>query len=77
MLNGYTRVANEDISPNVDSWLLEQIRKLRKFLDGLQVNPPVKPTLLASSRGKQPSMGLEYKTQQEVNANQTQSGVDN
>ena len=67
MANGYTRVASEDISPNVDSWLLEQIRKLREFLDGLQVNKPVKPTLLASSVGKQPKMGLETKTKQYVN----------
>ena len=75
MANGYTRVASEDISPNVDSWLLEQIRKLREFLDGLQVNKPVKPTLLASNVGKQPKMGLQSKTQQYVN--DMSSGVEN
>lgn len=68
MANGYTRVASEDISPNVDSWLLEQIRKFREFLDGLQ-KPAVaeKPTPYASSVGKQPKMGLENKIQQFVN----------
>ena len=71
MVNGYTRVASEDISPNVDSWLLEQIRKFREFLDGLQNPVAEKPTLLASGVGKQPKMGLESKTQQFVNDNPT------
>lgn len=75
MLNGYTRVASEDISSNVDSWLLEQLRKLREFLEGLQVNKPVKPTLLASSVSKESRMGLETRTKQYVNT--MPSGVEN
>lgn len=70
MANGYTRVASEDTSSNVDSWLLEQIRKFREWLEGLQ-KPAVaeKPTPYASSVGKQSKMGLETKTQQFVNDN--------
>ncbi len=75
MPNGYTRVASEDTSPNVDSWLLEQIRKLREFLDGLQVNKPVKPTLLASSIGKQPSLGSKDKVKQYLYDNNNTNGV--
>ena len=69
MANGYTRVASEDTSSNVDSWLLEQIRKFREFLDGLQKPVAEKPTPYAGSVGKQPKMGLETKTQQFVNNN--------
>lgn len=77
MANGYTRVASEDISPNVDSWLLEQIRKLREWVEGLQTPVAEKPTPYASSVGKQPMMGLETRTQQNVNIGDMPSGVHN
>ena len=75
MLNGYTVVQSNDVTLSIQQWLQEQIDRIRRILEPLGYETP-KPFPTPTETPKPTVLGLQARTQQYANNNQTQNGVD-